>query len=162
MGRAKTSRIIRIAIGAFILSVVPIALWAVMAVRIHPEHERRAAFCLGVLDGAGSHISFADGRAIQLLGERLSYAPEESPSSHAGRLAAVSFLSGSPSPERLANRLMTCRADLSEIIQGYLWRSCGYGLGALSDGWSARDRRNFYELTEGPIPEGGIVLGGSR
>lgn len=162
MRRAKASKIIGIAIGALILSIAPIALWAVMALPIHPEVEREAAFCLGILEGGGSHISFADGRAIQLLGERLSNAPETSPASHEGRLAAARFLSGSPSPEQLTNRLMTCRADLSEIIQGYLWHSCGYGVGALSGDWSMRDRTDFYELTEGPMPEQGIDLWGSR
>lgn len=156
MGRDMTSKIMRISVGALILSVVPIALWAVAAMRIHPEHEREAAFCLAVLEAGGSHINFADGRAIQLLGERLSYFPEASPESQEGRLAAESFLSESPSPERLANRLMTCRTDLFEMIQVYFWRSCGYGIGALSDDWSMRDQTDFYELTEGPMPEDGM------
>lgn len=156
MRRARVSIIIGVSIGALTLSVVPFALWAVMAFPIQPEDEREAAFCLGLLEGGGSHINFADGRAIQLLGERLSYLPEASPASQEGRLAAASFLSESPSPERLTNRLMTCRADLSEMIQVYFWRSCGYGIGALSDDWSIRDQTDFYELTEGPMPEEGM------
>ena len=156
MRKPKSSRIIGLVIGASLLSLVPAALWAVMALRIHPEHEREAAFCLGILEGGASHVTFADGRAIQLLGESLSYVPEASPASHEGRLAAAEFLSGYPSTEQLANRLMACRADLTSIIQRYRWHSCGYGVGALSDDWSIRDRTDFHVLTEGPVPEGGI------
>ncbi|MCR9069882.1 MAG: hypothetical protein NXH79_13650 [Rhodobacteraceae bacterium] len=156
MGQSKYTKMMMLTIAAVFLALTSVAAWAVLALRIHPEHEREAAFCLGILESGGSQISFADGRAIQLLGERLSYIPETSPPSHEGRLAAVEFLSGYPSTEQLANRLMACRADLTSIIQRYLLRSCGYGVGALSDDWSIRDRTDFYELTEGPIPEGGI------
>lgn len=158
MRQQRTLKIIKISLGSLLLFLVPIYLLAEMALRITPEHEREAAFCLEILENGGSYVTFADGRAIQLLGERLSFVPDASSASHEGRLAAAGFLSEAPSPEEIANRLMVCRADLTEIIERYSWRSCGYGVGTLSEDWSMRDKLDFYVLTEGPIPEGGVLF----
>ena len=144
--------------GAICLCLVPLALWAAMALRIQPAHEREGAFCLGLLEGGGAHVTFADGRAIQLLGERVSYAPEESSVSREGRLAAVDFLAQEPSAESLSHRLRTCRSELGEIIQSYTWHSCGFGVGSLSEEWSLRDQLDFNLLTGEERAQGGLLF----
>lgn len=151
----RSKLITAILVGMF--SLIPVSVLAVMALRIQPADEQEAAFCLHLLDRAGSEISYLDGRAIQLLGERLANAPDASDPSGRGRVAAEIFLADSPHNGLLSSLLMECRASLAEITERYAWRSCGYGIGSLSQDWSERDWYQYDELLRGEQRDTGMI-----
>lgn len=133
------------------LSFNPTPGWGVVALKIQPEHEYEAAFCLGLLSEVDTSISFDGKRKIQLAAESLSFAPQESMVSHKGRLDAAVFVSEHPDEAIMLARMNICNQELSEILKEYVAHSCGFGIGSLASKWSMSEVSDFHKVFEGRI-----------
>lgn len=131
---------------AVMLSFNPTASWGVVELKIEPEHEYEAAFCLGLLGEVAPQIDFDNARKIELIAESLSFAPDRSLVSRQGRLAAAGLIAENPSMAMVSSRLNVCSDNLGNVIKSYLAHSCGFGIGALSEEWSSLDLQAFYDL----------------
>ena len=131
-----------------VVALIPSVALSVKALSVHAEDEEEAAFCLRLLDQAGEHTAFSEGRKIKLFAERLSYDPNDSAVSKRGYDLADSFLTTTTDSRAISDRLSHCQSNLAELNGGYAQHSCGYASGSLAEGWSERDWAEFYEYAD--------------